>query len=100
MPRDIDFSNEHGYAGRQAIVSPDLQDMTHQRRFIVQVAPLHLAGLEGIMLEGYKRQIVQSAVGLQVIEKAAHPRSSSLCIRPYLNVFVHSLEDWSTKFQF
>ena len=99
IPRKIRLGDEHGDTRRQPIVSPYLQDVTDQSWLIVQVAPLHLAGLERIMLEGNECHVSQAAVSLQVLKKASQPRGSALRIRPYLDILVYALENGSAQFQ-
>ena len=73
VPGNVQFGNEHGNIGRQAVIPPDLENVADQRGLVVQTAPLNLAGLEGIVLERHERQIAEPAVSLQIVNEASQP---------------------------
>src|SRR5437899_390790 len=96
--RDIGFRNKHGNTGWQAVISPHLKNIGDQTCFVVEVAPMHLAGSEGIMFERHKRKIGYAVMGFQIIKKTAHPGSSAASVRPNFYVFVYAFEDWASQF--
>ena len=68
----VALGNEHGDAGGNTVVTSDL-DIRHQRRFIVETAPLIAAWIIGIMLEREEGQIGEAAVSFQIVDKAVGP---------------------------
>src|SRR5438105_1405899 len=96
--RDIGFRNKHGNTGWQAVIAPHLKNIGDQTCFVVEVAPMHLAGSEGVMFEGHKRKIGYAVMGFQIIKKTAHPGSSAASVRPNFYVFVYAFEDWASQF--
>ena len=60
---------EHGNVLWHAVVAPNLHDVAHQFRLVIQAAPGNSAGIVGIVLEGEKRQIVEPVVLLQIIQR-------------------------------
>ena len=47
--------------------------MTNERGLVVEVAPLNLARLVRVVLEGHEGQVGQPAMGFQIVDKAAQP---------------------------
>src|SRR6516225_712941 len=48
---NVGFGDEHGRAWRQAVVAPDLQDVTRKICLFVEFGPLQLTWLKRIMFE-------------------------------------------------
>src|SRR5438477_2650650 len=92
IPRNIQFTDIERDGRRHAVVTPDLHDVADALRFFVKRTPRDLARLKWIMLERHERQVGQAIVSFQIIDKSSQPRSTSLRIRPDLDVFVHSLK--------
>src|SRR5271167_2592560 len=88
IPSDIGLRDEHRDIWRQAVVTPDLENVAHQRRFVVQTAPTDLARFVGIMLKGEKGQVLNTAVRFQVIQKTSRPGNFSLGVRPHHDIFI------------
>src|SRR6266702_7801784 len=63
-----------------AVVSPDLKDVLHQLRLLVESLPGDGARLERIVLERNEGQVEEPAVCFQIIYEAPHPRCTSLGI--------------------
>src|SRR5580658_10567933 len=78
---------------------PNLNDVAHQFRLVVERAPRNSARIVGIVLEREKGKILHASVLLQVIEKARSPRDSTAGIRPNFNVLVDSLKGRPAQFE-
>ena len=62
-----------GTSARQAVIPPDLQDVTDERGLVVQVAPLDVPGIVRVVLERHERQVGETAVRAQVVEEPPEP---------------------------
>src|SRR5437763_3427517 len=82
---------------RHAVLAPHVQDVLHQARLAVETLPGDVAGLERIMFEGEEGQVGEPTVCLEVVDKAAHPRRAALRIWPHQDIFVGTLENWTSQ---
>src|SRR5919109_1871884 len=48
---DVRFRDEHWYAHGQSVIAPDLENVANEVGFLIKIAPLQQARLEGIVLE-------------------------------------------------
>ena len=92
------FRHHQWHLFRHAIIPPHLQNVLHQLRLAVQSLPGNVAGFEGIVLEGNKREVGDAAVSFEVIDETPHPRSAPLRVRPHVDVFIHALKNRPTQF--
>src|SRR5207249_10320565 len=63
--RKAAFGNHQWDILGHAIFSPDLQDVLHQLRLLIQTLPGDVAALERIVFEGDESQVAEAAVRLQ-----------------------------------
>ena len=73
VPSDIELGNQQRNIRRHAVISPNVKNVADQFGFIVQTAPLDLAGLERIVLERKESQIFEAVVCFQIGDKAPCP---------------------------
>ena len=88
-----------GHVFGHAVLSPDIENVLHQRWFLVQSLPGDGARFERIMFERYEGQIGKTVVGFEIVHKAAHPGSSALRVGPDRDVFIYTLENRSSELQ-
>src|SRR5579864_749218 len=95
----IGFGVKQRHSRRQTVIPPHLQNVRDQFRLLIQVLPRRFASVVRIMLERHKRQILQSIVGSQIVEKSPQPRGTALCIGPRLDVFCDALKRRTPEFE-
>ena len=70
---DIELGNQQRNIPRHPVISPNVKNVADQFGFIVQTAPLDLAGLERIVLERKESEIFETVVCFQIGDKASCP---------------------------
>src|SRR5262249_27173198 len=86
--RNVSLGNEHGDIGGKNGGPPDLHDARDQSGLFVETSPLVAAGVIGIVFEGEKGQVRETAVRLEIIDEAASPRRAPFAIGPDFDVLV------------
>src|SRR5215469_441790 len=69
----VGFCIKQRNSGWQAVVAPYFHDVSDKIRLLVEVIPRRFATIVWIVLKGHKRQVLQVAMGFQVVEKPAKP---------------------------
>src|SRR5579864_2483994 len=73
LRREVALGDEHGNILRQAVRTPDIENVFGEAGLAVKIRPGNPAGIVRIMLEGQKSEIRTAPTDAQIIEKSSEP---------------------------